>query len=302
LEFLASQIALSGNSLETWANTGEVNMRTFMVALFVFFAGVSCAFSKTYPTCEKLKLHGGEIVYLSTKAGDICWRLLAQKQISRNDLKIKGGTYRFSYIFGDDELDDNFDPIFNVKIKELAVENSVLNTKIGLYRAEIRTNCKKHILKKIAAGTYDKFTETDVSGSLFNDYHAGKRNDPGSALSDFHIGFENSLKKCVRTDDKKLRRTFEIDGIRFPPEQGKIAGTFAALIGTAPAIAEGRDAARYKKISVQIGKGEFRGGDYLVGSFFVPAGADFDVIASDLSTHLAGDFLRPSVKFEIRDN
>jgi hypothetical protein len=274
----------------------EINMRTAIIAVFLFLVGVTRGFCESYPTCDRLNLQGGEILYLSLKGKQNCWKKITGNNILRNDLRIKGGTYRFSYIFGDEEITNDFDPIFNVKIKELSSDSSIVNSKIGLYRAKLITNCKKQVGKKIAPGTNDLLAETDVSGLLYNDYHAGKRKDPGAKLSSFHIGFENSLKECVRTDDKNLRKSFEIDGIKFPAEPGFVA----SLIGTPPAVAAGKDSAKYKKISVQIGKGEFRG-DYLTGSFFVPAGADFDVIASDLSTRLSGHFLRPPVKFRIRE-
>jgi len=274
-------------------------MRLVLIPLLMFFgsfAGISPSLAKDFPLCRSHRASGGDILYLSKEGRTICWKVV-EDDIPTTDLFTYSNAYRFVYVFGEPTLSQDFDPIFNVQIKQIAKEGEVLSNYINLYRKEIETLCGKSFFRKLNKRINIEFKPNQMDGAVYNNYHSGKSRDPGRTLSRFHIWFQNSRKECVRTDSSDLRPSFTIEDILFPPRQPLIARLF---LGTGTALASGPGASQYRQISVEIGQGSFRGDNILAtGSFSVRPGAEYDIVANDLSTYIDRRHRRAAKHFSI---
>ncbi len=265
------------------------------IASLLFFSTI--ALSDEYPTCDGEIPESGDILTLAKRGEHKCWQPVGGEILKIKKSLIDNGNLKFVYIFGMEENDD-FDPIFNVKIKEIAEnEESVVDRNITLLRDKIVTKCSKYFGRLKDKGEFKAYGflgRGDVDGFQYNKYHKTDKQIT-SNLNNFHIYFKNSLNKCIRTDDDELKKFFAINDIDYQ----QLPGIVARLFGAQPAMAAGPDANRYRKISVRIARGAFRG-DALSGNFNIPAnGSEYDIIVQDLSTYPGGIQLRDSIRFRI---
>lgn len=258
-----------------------------------------------YPTCAGMQLDGGELLYLSEVEHRRCWKRVGA-EIDQRDLAVRGGSYSFVYIFGDSSLDEDFDPIFNVRSKAIlrkGVADGGLGGSIKLFRSRIVTDAKcdgraLNIFRR--KGVYDEL-QGEVSGVTHNGYHNGKISLPGSKLDSFHIYFRDSRGKCRRTDDGELRKLFAVSDVEYSDTTRLMAffKSFVTFDGTATAKEKGNE--KYSRVSVKIGQGRFRNGNYY-SSFTLQSSGEYNVLVNDLSTYIGyhEKRRRRPVEFKIR--
>lgn len=243
-----------------------------------------------YSLCQRKILHGGELMYLSSNKDKPCWKIVSRDSIKYGDIiKLRQSkSIHFVYIFGDDDLsDEDFDPIFNVRIKEISKVLKDRPDVIKVQRAEIDTKCSPGLFGARAKyRKYDRVEEV-VDAQIFNRFHLrGNPDEP--SVSRFHVTFMNSDKSCDRTDSRRLRKLF-----LFKPDE------IAPPSANSDAIAASERPVGYKSLAVKIGKGSFRSG-YYSASFSLRHGPEYEIIVSDLSTYLNRD-LRDSIELRISE-
>ncbi len=275
-----------------------------LVFVLVFFslAGTVSAASMAYPLCKSVGLKGGELLYLQkTQSESLCWEALKKSRISGSDLHKRGNSYRFAYVFGGDALETTFDPIFNVKYREVGKAGDKAATTVSVFRDEMQTSCLIKSKAGLRKYLYKTFDRTEIDAAWLNAYHEGRITTPSRRFYKFHVWFGNSLRQCARTDKAELRRLFAIADVDFPDHENILSRLINSFTAT-HAIAA-RTGKIYKSFNIEIVKGEFLG-KYYSGSFSVPAGGHFEVEINDLSTYLPNDFgrRRPKVNFTITQN
>jgi hypothetical protein len=266
-------------------------MRTILAAIALFLMSLSPSMGqneKAFGLCQKKALHGGETLYLSANKHKTCWKVWRGGIINYSDLKAIPDTNRFGfvYVFGDSSLkDDSFDPIFNVKIKEISNVSTDRPKIVTVLRDEIVTRCKSFFGLNKGEKRNRKVIE-EVDAQIYNRFHSrGSPDEP--SISSLHIPFLNSNDVCDRTDSKQLRKLFVLDSeeIARPKDNSE-------------AIADPLRATAYKKISVRIGEGRFRNGLFSA-SFYIQKGPEYNLVVNDLSTYIDRS-LRDTLNIEIR--
>ncbi|WP_127521676.1 hypothetical protein [Mesorhizobium sp. Z1-4] len=272
----------------------------------ILLIAYSCGFAhsqskkrtESFPLCESRHLGGGELLYLARNGRELCWRHLGKRELNGSDAAIRGTSYRFAYIFGDENLPETFDPIFNVKIMAVRKDGDTRESIVELYRDRIETLCRR-VGPIEQRGRFDnrEYDRKAVNGHSVNNYHKNVSGTPGPDLSGFHIWFLNARDRCEKTDSPELKKLFALyDTSIGNPDPGLFVRLKRAL-GVGSAIAE---ASSYRRISIEIGRGSFRGNVHSA-SFAVPAHGEHKIEVNDLSTYLPGDFgrRRPRIAFTL---
>ena len=264
---------------------------------------VAAATDAEFPTCDRSAVQGGDLLYLTSKQGraEYCWRKVTISRISPDNLAERGGYYNFVYVFGRDDLTNDFDPIFNVKAKTVARTSNQekLSGDIHLFRPAMDTLCDKRSFDIFRVDKHFNEFSGAVSGAVYNAYHKDGAGVPTSALNNFHVFFRDSRGDCRRTDASDLRKLFAISDIDFR-DKSRIAKIISGLLGASTATATETGPYKYSDVLVSIGKGRFKNQTFF-SSFKLAAGREYRIVVNDLSTYdrYSGNRRRPTVDLDL---